>query len=227
MIDNFLFGIFPYMALVAALVGVIWRYRTNQFSHSTVSSQFLENRRLFWGSVPWHYGIMIILTGHLIGVLFPRGVMAWNGVPLRLYILEGSGLALGLLVLTGLTFLLVRRATDARVRAVTSRMDLVLLIILFISAIAGVGTAIFYRWGAAWYVQTATPYIWSLFKLSPAVDYVASMPLLVKIHVFNAFILLAIFPFTRLVHIISVPLSYMWRPYQIVMWQRRKAQQQR
>ena len=215
------------MALVAALVGVIWRYRTNQFSHSTVSSQFLENRRLFWGSVPWHYGIMIILTGHLIGVLFPRGVMAWNGVPLRLYILEGSGLALGLLVLTGLTFLLVRRATDARVRAVTSRMDLVLLIILFISAIAGVGTAIFYRWGAAWYVQTATPYIWSLFKLSPAVDYVASMPLLVKIHVFNAFILLAIFPFTRLVHIISVPLSYMWRPYQIVMWQRRKAQQQR
>ncbi|MEE8418915.1 MAG: respiratory nitrate reductase subunit gamma [Dehalococcoidales bacterium] len=225
MIDNFLFGIFPYMALVAAVVGVIWRYRTNQFSHSTVSSQFLENRRLFWGSVPWHYGIIIILTGHLIGVFFPRGVMAWNGVPVRLYILEGFGLALGLLVLVGLTFLLLRRGTDARVRAVTTRMDLVLLLLLLISTVAGVGIAIFYRWGSAWYVQTATPYIWSLVKLNPSVDYMTTMPLLIKIHALNAFVLLAIFPFTRLVHMISVPLAYIWRPYQIVMWQRRKAQQ--
>ena len=214
------------MALVVAVLGLIWRYRTNQFSYSSVSSQFLENRRLFWGSVPWHYGILIILAGHLIGVFFPKGVMAFNGVPLRLYILEGFGLALGLLVLVGLTFLLVRRGTDARVRAVTSRMDLVLLILLLISVLAGIGTAIFYRWGSAWYVQTATPYLWSLAKLSPSVDYIASMPLLIKIHVLNAFVLLAVFPFTRLVHMLSVPLAYIWRPYQIVMWQRRKTRQQ-
>lgn len=226
MIDDFLFGIFPYMALVVAIVGLIWRYRTNQFTFSSVSSQFLENRRLFWGSVPWHYGIIIILAGHLIGVFFPKGVMAFNGVPLRLYILEGSGLALGLLVLLGLTFLLVRRGTDARVRAVTSRMDLVLLLLLLISTVAGVGTAIFYRWGSAWYVQTATPYLWSLAKLSPSVEYMDAMPLLIKIHVLNAFVLLAVFPFTRLVHMLSVPLAYIWRPYQIVMWQRRKAQEQ-
>ncbi len=226
MIDSFLFGIFPYMALVVAIVGLIWRYRTNQFSHSTVSSQFLENRRLFWGSVPWHYGIMIILAGHLIGVFFPKGVMAFNGVPLRLYILEGFGLALGLLVLVGIAFLLVRRATDTRVRAVTSRMDLVLLFMLLVSTVAGIGIAIFYRWGSAWYVQTATPYLWSLAKLSPSVEYITSMPLLVKIHVLNAFVLLAVFPFTRLVHMLSVPLAYIWRPYQIVMWQRRKIRQQ-
>ncbi|MDP2731191.1 MAG: respiratory nitrate reductase subunit gamma [Dehalococcoidales bacterium] len=226
MIDTFFFAIFPYMALVAAVTGLIWRYTTNQFSYSSVSSQFLENRRLFWGSVPWHYGIIIILLGHLVGVLFPERIRVFNSVPLRLYILEGTALALGLLVLTGLIFLLVRRGADPRIRAVTSRMDLVLLLLLLLSVLTGIGTAIFYRWGSGWYVQSATPYFWSLVRLSPMVDYMTSMPLLVKIHAINAFVILAVFPFTRLVHMLSVPLAYLWRPYQLVMWQRRKARQQ-
>lgn len=222
MIDTFLFGIFPYIALAVAVSGLIWRYATNQFSYSSVSSQFLESRRLFWGSVPWHYGIILILLGHLVGVLLPAGVKAFNSVPVRLYILEGSGLALGLLVLGGLLFLLWRRGTDVRVRMVTSRMDLVLLLLLLLSILTGLGIAIFYRWGSSWYVQTAAPYFWSVAKFSPTVDYMASMPLLVKIHATNAFVILAVFPFTRLVHMLSVPLAYLWRPYQIVMWQRRK-----
>ena len=223
MIDFFLFGILPYVALAIAIVGLVWRYRTNQFSYSSVSSQFLENRRLFWGSVPWHYGIILILVGHLVGVLFPSGVMTFNGVPLRLYILEGTALALGLLVLGGLAFLLLRRGTDVRVRAVTSRMDLVLLLLLLISIVTGIGTAIFHRWGSGWYTQTVTPYFWSVIKLGPEVGYMASMPLLTKIHAINATVILGVFPFTRLVHMLSVPLAYLWRPYQVVMWQRRQA----
>ncbi len=225
MIDFFLFGVFPYVALAIAIVGLVWRYRTNQFSFSTVSSQFLENRQLFWGSVPWHYGIILILLGHLIGILFPSGVMAFNGVPVRLYILEGTGLALGLLVLVGLVFLLLRRGTNERIRAVTTRMDLILLLLLLLSIATGVGTAIFYRWGSGWYVQTATPYLRSLVTFSPAVEYMASLPLLVKIHAANAFVILAVFPFTRLVHMLSVPVAYLWRPYQIVIWGRRRIQQ--
>ncbi len=225
MIDFVLFGIFPYVALAIAIVGLVWRYRTNQFSYSSVSSQFLENRQLFWGSVPWHYGIILILLGHVIGILFPSSVMAFNGVPLRLYILEGTGLALGLLVLFGLVFLLLRRGISQRIRVVTSRMDLVLLILLLLSIVTGVGTAIFYRWGSGWYVQTATPYFWSLVTFAPKVEYMASLPLLTKIHAINAFVILTIFPFTRLVHMLSVPLAYLWRPYQIVMWRRRKTQQ--
>ncbi|MAH21338.1 MAG: respiratory nitrate reductase subunit gamma, partial [Thaumarchaeota archaeon] len=166
MIDFVLFGVLPYVAFAIAIVGLVWRYKTNQFSYSSVSSQFLENRQLFWGSVPWHYGIIIILIGHLVGILFPSSVMAFNGMPLRLYILEGTGLALGLLVLVGLVYLLLRRGTNERIRAVTSRMDLVLLLLLLIMVITGVGTAIFYRWGSGWYVQTVTPYIRSLVTFS-------------------------------------------------------------
>ena len=225
MIDLILFAILPYVAVTIAIVGLIWRYRTNQFSFSSVSSQFLENRQLFWGSVPWHYGIISLFLGHLIGILFPSSVMAFNGLPIRLYILEGTGLTLGLMVLIGLVFLLLRRVTNPRVRAVTSRMDLVLLLLLLLSIVTGVGTAIFYRWGSSWYVQTATPYLRSLFTFSLEVEYMASLPLLVKIHAVNAFIILAVFPFTRLVHMLSVPLAYLWRPYQIVIWRRRRVQQ--
>ena len=225
MIDLFLFGILPYVALAIAIVGLVWRYKTNQFSYSSASSQFLENRQLFWGSVPWHYGIILIMLGHLLGILFPSSVMAFNGVPVRLYILEGTGLALGLLVLVGLVFLLLRRGTNQRIRAVTSRMDLVLLLLLLLSVVTGVGTAIFYRWGSGWYVQTATHYLRSLFTFSLEVEYMASLPLLVKIHAVNAFVILAVFPFTRMVHMLSVPLAYLWRPYQIVIWRRRRIQQ--
>jgi nitrate reductase gamma subunit len=224
-IDLFLFGIFPYVAVVVAVVGSIWRYTTDQFSYSSLSSQFLEGRQLFWGSVPWHYGIITILLGHLVGVVFPSGVMAFNGVPVRLYILEGTALALGLLLLVGLIILLLRRGTNPRIRKVTSPMDVVLLLLLLLTVTTGVGTAIFYRWGSAWFVQTATPYFWSLATFTPKVQYMASLPLLVKIHAINASVLVAIFPFTRMVHMVSVPLSYLWRPYQVVMWQRRQLQQ--
>jgi len=222
MIDLLLFGVFPYVAVALAVVVAIWRFTMSSFTYSSLSSQFLEGRRLFWGSIPWHYGIILILVGHLIGILFPSGVKAFNGVPVRLYILEGTGLALGLLALLGLVLLLVRRATSSRIRVVTSPMDVVLLVVLLVQVAAGVGIAIFYRWGSFWFLQTATPYLWSLASFNPNVSYVAAMPFLIKLHVLNAFVLVALFPFTRLVHIVSLPIPYLWRPYQVVIWNREK-----
>ncbi|MBI2854604.1 MAG: respiratory nitrate reductase subunit gamma [Chloroflexi bacterium] len=220
--SDFLFAVLPYLAALSAIVGSIWRYRASQFSFSSVSSQFLESRQLFWGSVPWHYGIITILIGHLVGVVFPSGVKVFNGEPVRLYILEGTALALGFLLLLGLLVLIVRRSSNARLRAVTSGMDAVLLFLLLLQVGAGLGIAIYYRWGSSWYVHTATPYFWSLFKLQPQTDYVTSLPLLVKVHIVNAFVLLALFPFTRLVHMLSVPLAYLWRSYQVVVWGQRQ-----
>ena len=224
MLEIFLFGVFPYVALAIMIVGLIWRYRTNQFSYSSVSSQFLENRQLFWGSAPWHYGIILVLLAHLVGVAFPDGVKAINGVPLRLYILEGTALALSLMLLVGLIVLISRRIVSANVRVTTSFMDVVLLIALLAQVATGIITAVFYRWGSAWFIQTATPYFWSLFALSPKVAYMTALPLLSKLHAINFFVLLALFPFTRLVHMLSVPLAYLWRPYQIVMWHRQRVQ---
>jgi nitrate reductase gamma subunit len=225
MVDNFLFGILPYIVIVIAVGGLIWRYLTNQFSYSSISSQFLEYRQLFWGSVPWHYGIIAVVIGHLIGIFLPSSVIAFNQVPLRLYILEGAAFALGLLALAGLIFLLLRRTTNPRVRVVTSGMDLVLLLLVLFQVITGDVIAIFYRWGTAWFVYTAAPYFLSLAKFSPEVGYMASLPLLVKVHAVNTAVLLAIAPFTRMVHMMTIPVAYLWRPYQVVMWYRRKFQQ--
>ncbi|MAF84934.1 MAG: respiratory nitrate reductase subunit gamma [Dehalococcoidales bacterium] len=225
MVDSFLFGILPYIAIVIAVGGLIWRYVTNQFSYSSISSQFLEDRQLFWGSMPWHYGIIAIVIGHLIGIFLPSSVIAFNRVPLRLYILEGAAFALGLLALAGLIFLLLRRGTNPRIRVVTSGMDLVLLLLLLFQVITGDAIAVLYRWGTAWFVQTAAPYFLSLAKFSPEVGYMASLPLLVKVHAVNTAVLLAIVPFTRMVHMVTIPVAYLWRPYQVVTWYRRKDQQ--
>lgn len=220
-LDQMLYGVFPYVAIVLAIVGTIWRYTTDRFSYSSLSSQFLENRALFWGSVPWHYGILFILTGHLVGFLIPRWVLVWNGVPLRLYVLETSALAFGFLALGGLAVLMARRFANRRIRIVTSPMDWVLLLVLLVQIIAGLWTAIFYRWGSSWYAGFAVPYLYSIFLLRPDIALVQNMPFMVKLHIVGGFVIVALLPFTRLVHFLSLPYEYLWRPYQVVIWNRR------
>ncbi len=219
--DQLLYGVFPYVAIVVAVVGTIWRYYSNRFSFSSLSSQFLENRQLFWASTPFHYGILVILTGHLIGFLIPRSVLAWNGVPWRLYVLEGAALIFGLMTLWGLVALIYRRFSSARIRVVTSTMDVVLLAALLTQVVAGVWIAVVYRWGSAWYAGFAVPYLWSILKFSPDVSLVSSMPFMVQVHIVGGFVLLLLLPFTRLVHLLSFPYAYAWRPNQVVVWNRR------
>lgn len=218
MLDNLFFIILPYAALTLAIVITVQRYLKRGFTYSSLSSQFLESDELFYGSVPWHIGILVVLTGHLIGFAIPRQVLWFNGVPARLYILEITGLLFGLLALVGIVSLIVRRFTSARIRAVTSWMDVVVLLVLLVQVVLGVYTALFYRWGSSWYATSAVPYLRSLFILQPDLKMIAPLPMVVKAHILNAFIFLAVFPFSRLVHMLVVPIQYLWRPYQLVIW---------
>lgn len=218
MYDNILLMVFPYLAVVVAIVVSIYRFKTNKFSFSSLSSEFLESNELFWGSVPWHYGIITVLLGHLFGLLFPKELLAFTGVPLRLYILEGTGLAMGLLALVGVVLLIKRRMTNKRLMAVTSKMDRVVLLVLLLQVLSGVIISINYRWGASWYASSMAPYLQSLFMLKPNLAYVISMPPLVKFHIINGFIIVILIPFTRFVHFLVVPLQYPFRKWQIVMW---------
>ncbi|RKZ40242.1 MAG: respiratory nitrate reductase subunit gamma [Gammaproteobacteria bacterium] len=220
-VDQLLYGVFPYVCIVVAIVATLYRYLTDRFSYSSLSSQFLENRQLFWGSVAWHYGILGVLTAHLVGFLIPQSILWWNMEPVRLYILETTGFVLGLLALVGLLVLIYRRLTNSRIRVVTSPMDVTLLVVLLIQVVAGVGTAIFYRWGSSWYSAFAVPYLWSILAFKPDVTLVNNLPFVVQVHILNAFVLVLILPFTRLVHFLSVPIKYIWRPHQIVRWNRR------
>jgi nitrate reductase gamma subunit len=217
-VNQFLFAVIPYLAIIIALVVTPLRYINKRFSYSSLSSQFLENKQLFWGSVPWHYGIMLILGGHLLGLIIPQSVLAWNGVPWRLYVIESTGLALGFLSLWGIILLIVRRGIQPRIRAITSPMDVIVLIALLVQVVAGVWTAIFYRWGSSWYAGAAVPYLWSIFKFNPNISLVENLPIMVKIHIIGAFFLIALLPFTRLVHFLSVPIQYLWRSPQVVVW---------
>ena len=220
-VDQLLYGVFPYVCIVVAIVATIYRYLTDRFSYSSLSSQFLENRQLFWGSVAWHYGILGVLTAHLVGFLIPQSILWWNMEPIRLYILETTGFVLGLLALGGLLVLIYRRLTNSRIRVVTSPMDATLLLVLLIQVAAGVGTAIFYRCGSSWYSAFAVPYLWSILAFKPDVTLVNNLPFVVQVHILNAFVIVLILPFTRLVHFLSVPVKYIWRPHQIVRWNRR------
>ena len=219
--NTLLFAVVPYLAVAIAIVGGIARYRSDRFSYSSQSSQFLESRALFWGSVFWHYGILAILGAHMLAVMFwdPWSVLV--GDPNRLYTLEVVGLALSLLALAGLAVLIVRRLAVRRVTSVTTPMDWILLLVLAVQVVLGVWIALGYRWGSDWYVYTVVPWLHSLVKLNPQVEYVVNLPAIVKAHAVLGFALVALFPFTRLVHVVTYPVAYLWRSYQVVVWNRR------
>ena len=149
-VDDVLFVAFPYVAVVLLVVVSLYRYYTDRFSYSSFSSQFLEGRALFWGSVPWHYGILIILLAHFVALLWPSGWADLIASPTRLLVLELIGLSLALAALLGLTLLLLRRIRSARIQAVTSTMDWVLLTVLLVQVVLGFWVALFFRWGSDW-----------------------------------------------------------------------------
>ncbi|RPH57220.1 respiratory nitrate reductase subunit gamma [bacterium] len=219
-LDPVLFAVLPYVALMLFLAGTIWRYRAQKFTYSSLSSQFLENQHHFWALVPFHYGIIAITVGHLVGFLIPREVLLWNSRPLRLWILEASALAFGLLTLIGLLGIIVRRANDSKLRRVTSAADWIVYALLLISVFTGVYTAVFHPWGSSWFATTLSPYLWSLVKLRPDAALLGGLPWSIKLHIVNAWLVIGFFPFSRLVHILVAPNPYLWRKPQVVRWYR-------
>ncbi|MCG3151359.1 MAG: Respiratory nitrate reductase 1 gamma chain [bacterium] len=216
--DLFLFGALPYVALFVFIVVTIERYRDAPFSYSSLSSQFLENKQHFYALVPFHYGLLGVLLAHFLGLFIPRQVLLWNSVPLRLYVMEVTGLILGIMALIGLIGTVSRRLTSPRLRPTTLPTDWLVSGLLFVQIASGIAVAVFHPWGSSWYASTAVPYLWSLAFFQPDLGLVAGMPWLVKLHIVNAFLIVLVFPFTRLVHVLVMPNHYLWRKPQVVRW---------
>ncbi len=219
-LNPLLFSVLPYVVFFVFFLVTIQRYRTQPFTYSSLSSQFLENRLHFWAVVPFHYGILMVLAGHVAAFLIPRQILMWNSNPLRLVILEVTGLIFGLFTLVGLVASIIRRVTVVKVNRVTSRADWLLYIMLLFQVASGVAIAISYPWGSSWFASLAAPYFWSIVKFHPQVEYVVSLPWLVKLHIIDAYALIGFFPFTRLVHALVAPNPYLWRKTQVVRWYR-------
>jgi nitrate reductase gamma subunit len=217
-LDNFFFGMFPYVTIFTFFLVTIQRYRSKAYTYSSLSSQFLENRQHFWGMVPFHYGIISVLTAHFIWFLVPETVLWWNSVPARLYVMEVAMFIFGLMTFIGLVNIILRRHTNSKAKIVTSKADWWVLTFLTVQVITGLYTAYFYRWGSSWFSSSLSPYLWSVIKLSPDLTYIVSMPFMVKAHIVSAYSIILLFPFTRLVHALVVPNPYLWRKTQVVRW---------
>ena len=115
---------------------------------------------------------------------------------------------------------MLRRATLPRIKVVTNTSDWILLVLLLIQIVLGIGISVFHGWGSSWFATNAAPWLWSLFTFSPESAYVSALPMLVKLHILNAWLIVGYFPFTRLIHVLVVPNQYLWRKTQVVMWHR-------
>ena len=149
--NQLFFVIFPYISLALFIAVTAYRSIYRPFTVSSLSSQLLERKKLYWGSIPFHYGVVLILLMHLLALLFPKGLMLWNAVPIRLYLLEFTGFVMGLWSLVGLVILLWRRLSESRIRVVTTPMDVIVLLLTIVSMLTGVLTAAGYRFGSTWF----------------------------------------------------------------------------
>jgi len=217
-LDYFFFSAYPYLAIGVFLVGATYRYREKGYKVTSLSAQFLEGKRGFWGTVPLHWGILMVFLGHLVVFLAPDSVLTWNSDPARLILHEGLGFTFAVAIVVGLVGLIIRRLTNPRLKMVTTRMDLFVELFLLAQVLLGCWIALGYRWGSSWFAADLSPYLWSILKLSPQPEAVVAMPLVIKAHIIGAFSIILIFPFTRLIHILVAPFHYLWRPYQVVIW---------
>ncbi len=223
--ENFLntlaFGIYPYIALAVLILGSIIRYDREPYTWRSGSSQLLRRRQLIWGSVLFHLGILVVFFGHLIGLLTPIEVFDALGVShgaKQILAIVLGGIA-GLAALIGATMLIHRRLFDARIRSTSTFGDHAVIILLWVQLALGLAT-IPLSMGHLDGGEMLKFMAWAqgIFTFNPgAADLVAGAHPIFKLHLLLGLTIFLIFPFTRLVHMFSAPVRYIWRPgYQIV-----------
>lgn len=220
-LNELAFGVFPYIAGTVFLLGSLVRFDKSQYTWRTGSSQLLSNTPAFRiGNVLFHVGIILLFFGHFFGLLTPTAVYQAFGMStsLKQTLAVVAGGIFGLVCLVGIAILVHRRTTDPRVRRTGSRMDMFILYLLLAQLLTGLATifvTIDHLDGEVMLLITA--WAQSLVTFQPnAADTIQNIHWIYKTHMFLGMIMFLIFPFTRLVHIWSVPYGYVFRAYQVV-----------
>jgi nitrate reductase gamma subunit len=218
MLNTLIFIVLPYTALALFLVVTPYRWFSNRLTWSAYSTQFVEQKTLFWGINPWHYGIIPLLAAHLLGIVAPGPMKALLSNQGTLLAVESIGLALGLFALFGSLVLLLRRSNSPMLKRMTVASDWVVLYLLAAQTATGVYIGTFMRWGSQWYLHTAVPYFYSLLTFNPQVEYLADFPLVFKLHAAGAFLIVALLPFTKMVHLLYQPVTFLKDPPLLYRW---------
>ena len=213
-----LWAVLPYVTIAILVVGSIWRYRYDKFGWTTRSSQLYESRLLRIGSPLFHFGILVVIIGHFIGLVIPESWTSSAGLSEDAYHVQAlllGGIA-GACTLVGVAILIYRRRTTGPVFTATTRNDKTMYVVLVAAIVVGLATTLL---GAGVvgdehnYRETVAPWFRSIFVLQPDVDSMAGASTAFQIHTLIGMLLFAIWPFTRLVHAFSAPIGYLFRPY--------------
>lgn len=214
-LTTFTWGVLPYICLVVMIVGALYRYQSDQLRWTSKSSELLEKKLLTVGSMLFHVGILFVFGGHVAGLLVPEEFYNALGILSELYhtgAIVLGGLS-GLVALAGISILLYRRIANPRIRMNSDISDYVsdgfLWVVIFLGLAFTLGYSLIN--GPYEYRETVGPWIRSVLALHPNVALMAGVPVLLQVHIALAFALFGISPFTRLVHIYSIPFGYLTR----------------
>ncbi|WP_310618761.1 respiratory nitrate reductase subunit gamma [Flexibacterium corallicola] len=219
--NEFLFGIYPYIALSVLIVGSIARYERDPFTWKTSSSQLLRRKQLQVGSILFHVGVLIIFFGHFFGLLTPIWLIDLLGVDhgLKQLLAVSVGGVAGLMALAGACILFHRRWTDPRIRKTSSFADIAILALLIVQLFLGLCTILVSVQHLDGHEMTLLmAWAQGIFTFQgDAAAQIAHVSWIFKLHIFLGLTIFLVFPFTRLVHMLSAPVRYLTRPgYQIV-----------
>ena len=219
-INQFFFGIYPYIAITVFFLGSLLRYDRDQYTWKASSSQLLSKKDMRLGSNLFHIGIIALFFGHLMGLLTPHWAYHFMmSAGTKQMVAMTAGGIFGLTCLVGMILLIRRRMLDARIRATSQPTDLPILLILFVQLVLGLLTIPFsaqHMDGSSMLALASWAQHLVTFQ-GDAASFVSGEAFIFKIHLFLGLTIFLLFPFTRLVHVWSVPIQYLTRRgYQIV-----------
>ncbi|AJO18356.1 MULTISPECIES: respiratory nitrate reductase subunit gamma [Bacillus] len=216
MIEQILWVILPYIVITIFIGGHIYRYQHDQFGWTAKSSEMLEKKKLALGSSLFHWGIFFVIGGHVMGILIPESLYQALGVSEHMYhkVAIGFGLPAGIAALSGLIILTYRRFTDKRIRKTSSAGDFITLVALLFVMTTGLAATFLNIDSKGFdYRTTISPWFRNIFLFKPDAGLMASVPLWFKLHIMMGYVIFIVWPFTRLVHVFSMPLKYLTRSY--------------
>lgn len=216
----FVFGIYPYLALAICIVGCIIRFDREPYSWKASSSQMLSSKHFRIASICFHVGVLFVLMGHFVGLLTPEWAyhVVISTANKQLLAMVSGGF-FGVVCLVGLVMLIHRRLSNPRIKATSSFSDIAILFLLLIQLLLGLSSifASAHHMDGSVMIKLAS-WLQSvvLFDGISGAALIVDVSIIYKLHIFFGFTMILVVPFTRLVHVISAPVWYFGRRYQLV-----------
>ena len=221
-LNTLAFLVFPYLALATSVVGHLYRYKRDPYGWNTRSSELLDKKGLKFAITIFHWGIIFTLLGHGVGLLIPQRYWDAVGIDSQTHTVFAtySGVLVGAAALLGLTLLIYRRITQERIFITTSLNDFVTVGLLFFVVATGTANVVSGLYEHVDILTTVAPWLRGILTLTPDPNFMLEVPFRFKLHILGVLTLIGFWPFSRLVHVWSIPITYLFR--RLIVFRRRE-----